>query len=97
MHISAHVTHSREGWHLRVAEASHFRTLPFDAVDHVCGLTKRRLICRYQWGLRLLSYLAQDRDLIQFPLIRQQAIEFVPDFVTRLEEELLSDDCEGEN
>ena len=71
MYISAHVTHSDEGWQLRVAEATHLRTVLFDAVDYVCGLTKHRLICRYRWGLRLLGRLAQDRDLIRLTLTRQ--------------------------
>lgn len=96
MYISAHVTHSCAGWQLRVAEATHLRSVCFAALDQVCGFTQHRLICRCRWGLRLLGRLAQDRDLIRLPLTRQQAIEIAPDFVARLEEELLWDDCEGE-
>ncbi len=92
MYISANVVHSREGWKLRIAEASHPRAGLFDAVDLACGAANHRLICRYRWGLRLLSFLGQDRLLLQLSVTRQQAMKISPATVTRAEEDLLAED-----
>lgn len=96
MYISANVVPSREGWKLRIAEASHLRAGLFDAVDLACGATNHRLICRYRWGLRLLSFLGRDRLLLQLPVTRQQAMTISPQFVTRWAEEILSLDSDEE-
>lgn len=92
MYISANVVHSREGWKLRIAEASHLRAGLFEAVNLACGATNHRLICRYRWGLRLLSFLGQDRLLLQLPVSRQQAMKISPTIVTSAEEGFLAED-----
>lgn len=92
MYISANVVPSREGWKLRIAEASHLRAGLFEAVNLACGATNHRLICRYRWGLRLLSFLGQDRLLLQLPVSRQQAMKISPTIVTSAEEGFLAED-----
>lgn len=92
MYIAASVVHSRDGWKLRVAECSHLRSVPFDAVEHLCWRTDHRLICRYRWGIGLLNWLSQDRHLLSIPLTREQAWEIEPECVTTWET-IFAEDC----